>query len=327
MNQCRRRFLLSTGVLAVAPLLHAQSLPASPWPSRALRLVTGGAGSVTDIRARWLAARMATVLGQPVVVENNPAAGGNVGAELVARSAPDGHTLLFIHQGVAAINPHLYARVGYDALSDFAAVARFGIGMLVLVVPAASPLRTVQDLIHEARRNPKRLNFGTPGNGYPPHLAAVQFNRLAGIESTHIPYKGGGALSAALLSAEVDFAFEGLTAMLPHIQNNRLRPLAVTGTRRLDTLPNVPTLAESGVTGYEYIGWTGVAAPAATPPGIVDRLNREINHIATSEEGRAWFAKIGADAGEQTPAEFAAFMRGEYSKWGRLIREANLKAE
>lgn len=324
-NRTRRR-LLNLGWLSLAPLSLARA-QAGPWPTRPLRLVAGGAGSVTDIRGRWLAERLSAVLGQPVVVDNNGAAGGNVGAAQVARAAADGHTLLLTHQGIAAINPHLYANPGYDALRDFAPVARFGIGMLLLVVPAASPIQSVADLVAHAKARPGSQNFGTPGNGLPPHLAAEQLQRQAGFKAQHIPYKGGGAMMTALLAGEVDWAIEGLTATLPQVRAGRLRALAVTGTTRSPALPEVRTLAEAGVPGYAYIGWTGVAAPAATPVELIDRLNREINRLATSDDGRRWFNSVGADPGELTPAEFAAFIRAEHAQWGQLIRDAGIRVE
>lgn len=329
MHVCPRRRMLLVQALGVGISVLAAHVKAQPpgWPSRPLKLIAGGPGSVTDIRARWLAGRLGTALGQPVVVENNGAAGGNVGATQVARSTPDGHTLLMTHQGIAAINPHIYTNPGYDALRDFVPVARFGIGALLLVVPAGSAVQTVADLLARAKARPGAMNFGTPGNGFPPHLASVQFMRMAGFEATHVPYKGGGAMMTALLSAEVDWAIEGLTATLPQVKSGRLRALAVSSSRRVALLPEVPTLAEAGVPGYEYIGWTGVAAPAATPPAIVDRLNREINRIAGDAEGRQWFQGVGADAGEQSPAEFATFVQAEHTKIGGLVRAAGMRAE
>jgi len=323
----RRQVLITGLALGLSVLAPSSRAQAPTWPSRPLKLVAGGPGSVTDIRARWLAERLGEALGQAVVVENSGAAGGNLAAAQVARATPDGHTLLMTHQGIAAINPHLFASPGYDTLRDFAAVARFGIGALLLTVPAASPAQTVRDLLERARAKPGAMNFGTPGNGSPPHLAAVQFMRMAGFEATHVPYKGGGAMMTALLAGEVDWAIEGLTATLPQVKGGRLRALAVTGTRRAHALPDVPTLAEAGVPGYSYIGWTGIAAPAATPPSVVDRLNREIDRIATSEDGRRWFQGIGADVGEQSPAEFSAFVQAEHSKMGELVRAAGLRAE
>jgi tripartite-type tricarboxylate transporter receptor subunit TctC len=322
----RRLIAAALGAVATAGARRVGAQPTT-WPGQPIRLVTGGAGGVTDIRARWLAERLGTALGQPVIVENQPAAGGNVAAARVARSAPDGYTLMFTHQGQAAVNPHVYANPGYDALRDFAPVARFGIGALVLVVPSGSPVQSVADLVARAKARPREMNFGSPGNGLPPHLAAVQFMRLAGIDATHIPYKGGGAMMNALLAGEVDWVIEGLTAALPQAKAGRLRALAVTGTRRAAPLPEVPTLAEAGVPGYDYIGWTGVVAPAATPAAIVERLNAEINRIAASEEGRRWFHATGADPGEQTPSEFGAFLRAEYAKLGELVRAAGVRAE
>lgn len=329
MHACPRRRLLlrqalGLGLSVVAT--HATAQPAG-WPIRPLKLVAGGPGSVTYIRARWLASRLSSALGQPVVVENNGAAGGNVGAAQVARSIPDGHTLLMTHQGIAAINPHTYANPGYDALRDFTPVARFGIGALLLVVPTGSAIQSVADLLTRAKARPGSMNFGTPGNGFPPHLASVQFMRMAGFDAMHVPYKGGGAMMAALLAAEVDWAIEGLTATLPQVKSGRLRALAVSSSRRVALLPEVPTLAEAGVPGYEYIGWTGVAAPAATSAGIVERLNREINRIASDAEGRQWFQGIGADAGEQSLADFAAFVQAEHTKIGGLVRAAGMRAE
>lgn len=324
MKLHRRRFL-SLGVAGCAAT--AWPARAADWPSRPIRLIAGGAGSVTDIRARWLADRLGTALGQPMVVENNAAAGGNLAAVLVARAAPDGHTLLLTHQGIAAINPHLFQKPGYDALADFAPVARLGIGQLALAVPAASPISSVADLLARARARPGAMNFGSNGNGTPPHLAAEQLKRMAGIEAVHVPYKGGGALLTALLGSQVDWAIEGLTPLLPHVKSGTVRALAVTGARRVPAWPDVPTVAEAGVPGYEYIGWTGIAAPAATPQPVVERLNLEINRVATTDEGRRFFAQAGADAGELTPAEFAGFIRAEHARLGRLIRDAGLKAE
>lgn len=325
-----RRLLLIQGLALASTLASiASAVQAQPaaWPSRAIKLMAGGPGSVTDIRARWLAERLGAALGQPVVVENNGAAGGNLVAAQVARAAPDGHTLLMTHQGIAAINPHLYANPGYDAQRDFAAVARFGIGALLLVVPAASPIQSVADLVARAKARPGAMNFATPGNGFPPHLASVQFMRLAGFEATHVPYKGGGAMMTALLAAEADWAIEGLTATLPQLKSGRLRALAVSSAHRVASLPDTPTLAEAGVAGFDYIGWTGVAAPARTPAAVVERLNLEINRIAASDDGRRWFQGIGADAGEQSPTEFAAFVQAEHAKLGSLVRAAGLRAE
>ena len=323
----RRALLIQGFGLTVALLPSISRAQSASWPSRPIKLVAGSPGSVTDIRARWLAERLGAALGQSVVVENHGFAGGRLGAVQVARGAPDGHTLLMTHQGLAAISPHLYASPGYDALHDFAPVARFGIDSLLLVVPAASLFQTAADLVARSKAKQGSMSFGTPGKGSPSHLAAVKLLRTAGFKATHIPYKGDGAVTTALLAGEVDWAIEGLTAALPQVEAGRLRALAVTSARRDTSLPDVPTLAEAGVPGYAYIAWTGVAAPAGTPTAWIERLNREINRIATSEEGRRWFRAIGAGVGEQSPGEFLAFIQAEHATLGGLVRSAGLRAE
>jgi tripartite-type tricarboxylate transporter receptor subunit TctC len=282
---------------------------------------------VADIRARWLGDRLSAALGQPVVIDNNGAAGGNVGAQQVARSVPDGYTLLMIHQGTATINPHLYPKLGYDPLVDFAPITRFGFGPLLLTVHPSVPANSVMELIALARAKPGTLNYGTPGVGTPPHLASELFVRAAGIQVTQIPFKGGGQLATALLGGHVSFSMDGLTAQLPHVRAGQLRALAVTGARRSSSLPDIPTIAEAGVPGYEFNGWTGLAAPAGTPKEVVARLHAEIAKIAATPEARAWFETSGSEAGIQTPEAFGEFIRAEHAKWGQVIRDAGIRIE
>jgi tripartite-type tricarboxylate transporter receptor subunit TctC len=323
----RRRLLQWIALAAMAPAGPVGRSHAAEWPGRPLRLVVGGAASVTDVRARWLAPRLAQALGQPVLVENVPAAGGNVAAADTARGAADGYTLLFTHQGIAAINPHLYAKPGYDALRDFAAITPFGRGPLMLTVPAALPVRSVQELIALARDKPGALNFGSPGIGTPPHIASELFVRSAGIQATHVPYRGGGALLNAMLGGQITWSMDGPAAQMPHVRGGTLRALAVTGPRRVAAAAEVPTIAESGLPGFEYEGWTGIAVAAATPRAIVERLHAEIARIASTPEAREWFAGVGTEAGLLTPAETDAFIRREHERFGRLIRETGLKVE
>jgi tripartite-type tricarboxylate transporter receptor subunit TctC len=323
MNLTRRQAALLGALTLLAPGARAQ--PA--WPNKPLRIMAGGASSVADIRARWLADRLAAALGQPVVVENNGAAGGNVGAEQVARSAPDGYTLLLLHQGTAAINPHLYAHTGYNPLTDFAPITRFGHGSLLLTVHPGVPVTSVRELIALAKAKPGSLNYGSPGNGTPPHLAAELFKRAAGIEATHVPFKGGGAMMQALLGGHVSYSLEGLTAQLPHVRAGTLRALGVTGAQRSPSLPEVPTIAEAGVPGFQFAGWTGLAAPAATPRAIVERLHAEIAKTAASDDAKQWFATSGSEPGILSPQEFADFIRTEHAQLGKLIREIGLRAE
>lgn len=320
-----RRNLLQWAALAAA----AQALPAraADWPTKPLRLIVGQAAGITDIRGRWLAPRLAHALGQPVVVENIAGAGGNLSAVEALRSAADGHTLLMTHQGIATINPHLYAKPGYDALRDFAGVTLFGRGPLMLAVPATSPVRSVGELIALAREKPGVLNYGSPGIGTPPHLASELFVRMAGIQAVHVPYRGGGALMAATFGGQISWSMEGPTAQLPHVRSGALRALAVTGARRLAAAPDVPTLTESGVPGYEYEGWTGIAVAAATPRSIVERLHDEVARIAGTDEAREWFAGLGAEPGVLTPTEMDELVRREHARFGQLIHDARIKID
>jgi len=298
------------------------------WPTRPLRIIVpGGPGGVIDIRARWIAQRIAVPLGQAVVVDNRPGAGGNVGTEAGARSEPDGHTLTLIHQGTMTVNPHLYARPGYDALADFTPVARLGLGPLLLAVHPALPCTSPADLVEQARAQPGRLNYGSPGIGTPPHLAVELFKRAAQIEVVHVPYKGGGQAAADLVAGHVQFAIESLNVLLPHVQAGRLRALATTGPRRVAALAGVPTMAEAGWPQCEFIGWTGLGVPSATPPAIVERLYRVIHGVLDTLEAREWFGAIGAEPGDVPPEEFARDIRAEHAKWGKVIREAGIRLE
>ena len=316
----------------VAALLLAVARTASPaeapWPTKPIHLVVpGGPGGVIDVRARWLADRLGPALGQPVVVENRAGAGGNIGMEHVARSAPDGYTLAIVHQGTMAMNPHLYARTGYDALTDFVPITRLGMGPLMLAVPVGSAVKSAADLIRIAKARPGQLSFGSPGSGTPPHLASELFKRLAAIDILHVPYKGGGEETQALVAGQIDFTIEGLNVQLPQVKGGRLRALAVTSASRMSLLPNVPTLAEAGVYGYEFVSWVGIAAPVATPPAIIARLYRAIAAVESTAEAREWFAAVGAEPGVIAPDAFAAVVRAQYAHWGRVIHDAGIRLE
>ena len=325
------RKLIHICILACATWLAPGALFAQEpqWPAKPLRIIApGGAGGLVDLRARWLAPRMAVALGQSVVVENKPGAGGNIGTEMAARSAPDGYTLVIVHHGTMAVNPHLYARVGYDPLVDFIALTRIGgASAMVLTVAAESPAKEVNDLVRMAREKPGHLSFGSPGIGTPPHMAGELFKRLAGIDAIHVPYKGGGQAANDLIAGHVNWTFDGTAVQLPLIKAGRTRALAVTSSARVAGLPDVPTLAEAGVLGYEFTAWSGIALPAATPPPIVARLHAEISKILGSAEARDYFSSLGMSAGVDTLDGFAALIRAEHAKWGDIIRQTGLKAE
>ena len=318
--------LLACATWLVPGVLLAQ---APQWPAKPLRIIVpAGADSVTDIRARWLAPRMATALGQSVTIDNKTGAGGNIGTEMGARSAPDGYTLVSVHHGTLAVNPHLFTRVGYDPLVDFIALTRIGgSGALVLAVAAESPAMTEHDLVRIAKEKPGRLSFGSPGVGTPPHMAGELFKRLAGIDAIHVPYKGGGQAATDLIAGHVNWTFDGTTVQLPLVKAGRTRALAVTGSARVASMPDVPTMAEAGVPGYEFMSWSGIALPTGTPPPIVARLHAEISKILGSAEAREYFGSLGLNAGADSMESFAALIRTEHAKWGDIIKQTGMKAE
>jgi tripartite-type tricarboxylate transporter receptor subunit TctC len=320
------RSLVALGAVAAAlswTLALSQSYPAKP-----VRLVvTGAPGSVTDVRGRWLAEKLTPALGQPVFVENRPGAGGNVGSEYAARSAPDGYTILVVHQGTVAINPHLYGNLAYDPLVDLAPITRIASNPLLLAVNPSLPVSSTAELIALAKAKPGQLNYGSPGNGTPPHMAGELFNRMAGIDVSHIPYKGGAGALTDLVAGRLTYTIEGPAIQLPQVKAGRLRALAVTGRQRVAALPDVPTIAESGVPGYEYVAWVGIAAPSATPRTIIAKLHADAARVLRSPESREYFTAHGAEPGGESPEEFAALIRAEHAKWGKLVREAGIKAE
>jgi tripartite-type tricarboxylate transporter receptor subunit TctC len=319
----RRSFCSSLAALAAAPALA--NVPA--WPSKPLRIIAGGTGSVTDLRARWLADRLAAQLGQPVMVENKSGAGGVLAMEAGARSAPDGYTIVVVHQGTVAANPHLYASLPYDPFRDFAPITRLGVGSLVMAVNPALGVRTLAEFRALARSRSRPLAFGSPGIGTPPHLATELFKREAGVAADHIPYKTGGQAASDLIGGHVDFSIEGITVLRQHVESGRVVALATTSAERVASMPTVPTMHEAGLPGFVFIGWVGLAVPAATPKAIVDRLYEAVARVLDTAEAKAWFALSGADPGVIPPAEFAAFMRAESDRLGRLIREAGIRAE
>jgi len=328
MHSTRRRLVVSAAAFGAfagsisAP--HAQSV----WPNKPIRIIVpGGPGGVTDIRARWLAERLSPALGQSVVVENRAGAGGNLGTVAAVRSPPDGYTLLIVHIGTMTINPHIYPNPGYDPLVDIAPITRLGVGPQALAVHKDVPARSVEELLALAKARPGELTFVTPGVGTPGHLAASLLMHRTGIKVTHIPYKGGGQAVQDLIAGHVTFTIEGLTLLRPFVQDGRLRILSVTTAQRAKSMPDVPTMAEAGVAGYELTAWAGIAAPTGTPRPVIDRLYGEIAKIAATAEAKAWFDSFGIDAGAEPPDAFAALVRTEYAQMGEVVRAMGIKAE
>jgi len=322
--------VLRAAALLVALLAAALSQAASgqAYPARPLHFVVAfPPGGGTDIVARAIAEKLARSLGQQVVVDNRPGAGGNVGTEIVAKSAPDGYTILMGSVGPLAINPSLFASLPFDPLRDLAPITLAATTPNVLVVHPSLPVRTVQDLIALARARPGALNFASSGHGTPAQLAGELFNVAAGVKMVHVPYKGAAPALADLLGGQVQLMFSTMPPALPHIREGRLRALAVTSLRRSAAMPELPTLDEAGLPGFEAVTWHGVLAPAGTAPEIVERLNRELVAVLHAPDVVARLSAQGAEPVGSTPQEFARYIREESAKWARVVRASGARAE
>jgi tripartite-type tricarboxylate transporter receptor subunit TctC len=317
--------------LALAALLAVTSTSAcfaQAYPTKTIHLIVPSApGGPVDVRGRWIAERLRIALGQSVIIENKPGAAGIIGTQSATQSPADGYTLVMVHQGTMALNPHLYPDLPYDPIKDFAPVSRLVVSPMLLAVHPDVPVHSVANLIRLAKEKPGQLNFGSPGVGAPPHLAGELFRRMAQIDVVHIPYKAGPAAQVDLIGGRLTYTFEGVVTQLPQARAGKIRALAVTSAKRLAALPDIPTVAESGLPGYEYWAWMGISARAGTPKAVITRLNAEITKILSTREAHEWFAEQGGEPVLETPEEFAAYIKTEYSRWGRFIREAGIKAE
>ncbi|MFD2300792.1 tripartite tricarboxylate transporter substrate binding protein [Paracidovorax citrulli] len=333
----RRRVLAlaAGGAVAAAAALagvlpapaHAQQADAAAWPAKPVRwVVPFPPGGAMDVIARTLGERAGRTLGQPFVIENRPGAGGNIGADAVAKSPADGYTIMITSIGMAT-NKALYARLSYDPVKDFAPVSLLAIVPNVLVVNANSPDRTVADVIAHAKREPGKLTYASAGNGTSIHLAGEVFASMAKLNLLHVPYKGSGPAMTDMLGGQVDLMFDSITSAAPHIQSGKLRALGVTSARRSATLPGVPTIAEAGVPGYEVSPWFAVFAPAGTPAPIVQKLNAALLDAMKQPETRARFDAIGAEPIGSTPAQLATHLDKEMARWGALIKDRNIRMD
>ena len=297
------------------------------YPAKPIRVIAGfPPGSGADITARVIGAKLGDALGQQVVVDNRPGAGSNIAAEIAAKSPADGYTL-FIGTVANTINATLYSKLPFDFARDFAPVALATAAPNVLVVHPSVPARSVKELIALAKSRPGQLNFASAGTGTAPHLSGELFNAMAGVRMVHIPYKGSPPAVTDLLAGEVALMFSPSSTVLPHVKTGRLRALAVTTPARLASLPELPTVAESGLKGYETITWFGFVAPARTPPAVITRLNAEIVKVLALPEVRNLFASQGIETLGGTPDRFASYIRDEIAKWAEAIRLSGAKAE
>jgi tripartite-type tricarboxylate transporter receptor subunit TctC len=301
---------------------------AQSYPSRPIRLVVPfPAGGTTDILAREAAQKLTEALGQAVVVDNRPGAAGNIGSDLVAKSAPDGYTLLMGTVGTHAINPSLYSKMPYDHVKDFAPVVLVAGVPNVLVVNPTLPVNSVADLIKLAKDKPGQINFASSGSGTSIHLSGELFKTMAGVDMTHVPYKGSSPALTDLIGGQVQIMFDNLPSALPQIKGGRLRAIAVTSLKRAPVLPDIPTINESGLPGFEASSWFGVLAPAGTPAAIVARINTEVNKWLQSADAREKLLGQGAEAAGGSPEQFANHIRAESAKWAKVVKASGAKVD
>lgn len=314
--------LVALALSATAPTVLAQNYPTKP-----IRLVVGFTpGGGVDINARLLAPKLSEYLGQQVIVDNRPGAGTNIANELVAKSAPDGYTLL-INTAAVAINMSLYKKLPFDTLHDFAAVSMFSMSPNILVVHPSVPAKNVRELIALAKRKPGKLNFSSAGSGTTQHLSGVLFNLRAGTDIVHVPYKGSSPSLTALISGEVDLSFANIPAIFQHVKSGRLRPLATTGPKRAALMPELPTMKESGVNGVEVVVWYGVLAPANTPRDIVNALAKAIIKAAHAPDTKKRLLDQGAEPVGNTPEEFSKQLREEVARWAEVVKVSGAKVD
>ena len=323
MTITRRHLNLAAALGWLAGPAHAQD----QWPGKPITyIVPFPAGGTTDVLARLIAQKLGAALGTTVVVDNKGGAGGSVGSEMAARAAPDGYTILGGTISSHAINVSLYPKIGYDPVKSFEPITLIGTNPTVLVVNQASPYKTLQDVI-AAGKSKKPLTSASAGSGTSQHLSLELLKAKAGIDITHIPYKGSAPAIQDVMGGQVDMMFDTTVVAGPHIESGKLRALAVTSAKRVPSMPNVPTVAESGVPGYEVVSWQAIFAPAGTPKPSIDRLHGEIAKIMATPEMQERLGKLGMQGADLTPQQITEFQKAEVAKWAAVIKSANIKLE
>ena len=323
----RTRFPGAAAVVA-AMLWAASSAFAQAYPNKSIRLVVPfGPGGSNDIVGRILAQKLGENLGQPVVVENRPGAGGTVGTDSVVKSVPDGYTLMIGATSTIAANVGLYPKRGFDPVRSLTPITQIAEGSFLMAVPAASPAKSVREFIELAKAKPGQLNYGTSGRGSSMHLMGEMFKTLAQVDMVHVPYKAGGPAIADLAVDRVQLLYSDLAALLPFVKSGQVRALAVTTPRRSALLPDLPTMAEAGVPGYDATSWYGILGPAGLPRDIVMRLNAEFARIAHSADTKERFATLGIEPVSGTPEEFASYIQAQVVKWSAVAKSASVELE
>jgi tripartite-type tricarboxylate transporter receptor subunit TctC len=320
-----------TALKLAAPVLALLALPGAPaaaqaYPTRPIRVIVPfPPGGSNDIVARVIGQQLMERIGKPVVIDNRGGAGGMIGTETAVHAHPDGHTLLIISVAYA-YNPSLY-KLNFDPVKDVAPVAQLGTGPNSLVIHPSVPANSVKELIALAKAKPGVLNYATAGIGSFQHMSSEMFRIMAGVNIVHIPFKGGGPAMLAVIAGQSQISIGSLLQTLPHIRSGKLKALGTGGAKRSPALPDVPTVAEAGVPGYEANNWWGLVAPAATPPTVVKKLNTEIAAILATPETQKWFVSEGGEAVSRTPEEFRKWILSEMAKWGKVVKQAGIKAE
>jgi tripartite-type tricarboxylate transporter receptor subunit TctC len=316
------RFAVGFFLALMTSMLWAQS-----WPTKPVRMIIAfPPGGPTDLVSRVLAQKLSEQLGQQVIVDNKPGAGGNIAAELAARAVPDGYTI-FYNTSAIVIGPALYGKVNYDTLKDFAPVLLTASVPMVLVVNPQLPARSVKEFVDLAKTRSGALNYSSSGTGTITHLASAMMSTQTGIQTQHIPYKGSAPGLVDLASGQTQFMIDTINTVLPYVRDNRLRGLAVTSAKRSPLLPDLPTLAEAGISGFEAAAWQGIVVPTGTPNEIVQKLNAEVNKALMHPDIRSRLAAQGADILGGTPAEYAAYLRSEMPRWAKAVKDSGAKAE
>ncbi len=318
----------AAAVLAACAAFAVPSAQADTYPSKPIRMVVGfPSGGAPDILARIFSEKISPSWGQPVVVDNKPGAGGNIGAEAVAHAAPDGYTLALGTVGTHSINGSLYSKMPYDMVKDFTPVILVASAPNVLVVNPSVPAKNVAELIALAKAKPGSLTFGTPGVGTSPHVAGEMFNALAGVKLTHVPYKGRAMAIPDLLGGHISMMFDNLPSAMPVIKEGKVRALGVTSAKRSPSAPDIPTLAEQGLPGFDADSWFAIFAPANTPKDVIAKLNTELNRIYQLPDVQAKLKTLGLDPILGTPEKLAGYQRAEIAKWAKVVRDSGAKAE
>ncbi|MCT9072756.1 Bug family tripartite tricarboxylate transporter substrate binding protein [Cupriavidus gilardii] len=327
-SRARRALLAAMAVLCGAAVPAMSAIAAEAFPSRPIRLIVPFTpGGTTDILARLVAQKAGETLGQPMVVENRPGAGGNIGAEAAARSAADGYTLVMGTLGTQVTNQFIYPRMPYDSAKDFAPVTLVANSPNVLLVNSTLPANSIGELIALARREPGKINYASTSTGGSPHLSGELLSMMAGVRMQHVPYKGAAPAMTDLLAGQVNLMFDNLPSALAQIQGGKIKALAVTGAKRASVLPSVPTVRESGLPDYEVNSWFGLLAPAGTPPERVRQLQQAVDKVLAMPDVRKRIQELGAEPGGEGSAAFAAQIKADTDKWARVIRSAGIKAQ